>query len=317
MPFTLIALLSACGGDDSSQAGGTGAAGGASGGTGGTAGAGGTGGTAGSGGAGGSGGGDATGSVLQHHNHATRDGVYVDAALTKGAVASLHVDPSFATATYTAPAYAQPLYLAGSSGAPDLVIQATNQNHVIAFHATSGAKVWDVTLGAPVPKSSLASLKANCGNVDFLGVIGTPVIDAKTRTIYLGSEQASGSSATHQIYALDADSGMTRSGWPVDVGAKLGAAFNALAEHQRGALAIVGDRLIVPYGGHWGDCGNYRGWVVSVSLADPNQLTSFSTRAIAGGVWAPGGIASDGASVFFTTGNTQAMTNSFTPPAMY
>jgi outer membrane protein assembly factor BamB len=318
VPFTLIGLLAACGGDDSSPGAGgaTSGAGGSSGGSGGAGGAAGAGGTSGAAGAGGSGGGDAARSVLQHHNHATRDGVYIDAALTKAAVATLHVDTTFAMATYSAPAYAQPLYLAGAGG-PDLVIQATNQNHVIAFDAASGAKVWDVTLGAPLPKSSLASLKANCGNVDFLGVIGTPVIDATTRTIYLGSEQANGASASHQVYALDADSGTTKSGWPIDVGAKLGSAFNALAEHQRGALAIVGDRLIVPYGGHWGDCGAYRGWVVSLSLAAPHQMTSFSTRAIAGGIWAPGGVASDGTSVFFTTGNTQAMTNSFTPPAMY
>jgi outer membrane protein assembly factor BamB len=318
----LMLLLVGCGGDDDGSGGAAGA-GGATGGAGGNGGAGGSsGGSGGAGGSGGSGGsgGPASGSVLQYHNHATRDGVYVDAALTKAAVMNLHVDPSFAMATYAAPAYAQPLYLAGAGSVPDLVIQATNQNHVIGFHAATGAKVWDVTLGPPVPKSSLASLKNNCGNIDFLGVIGTPVIDAGSRTIYLSSEQASGSTSSHNVYALDADTGATRSGWPVDVSAKLASAsprFNPLPAHQRGALAIVGGRLIVPYGGHWGDCGDYRGWVVSISLSDPTQMTTFATRAMAGGIWAPGGVASDGISVFFSTGNTQAMTNSFTPPAMY
>jgi hypothetical protein len=46
-------------------------------------------------------------------------------------------------------------------------------------------------------------------------------------------------------------------------------------------------------------------------------VTAFATRAIAGGIWAPSGVTSDGTSVYFTTGNTQAMSNSFTPPAMY
>jgi outer membrane protein assembly factor BamB len=246
--------------------------------------------------------------------------VYVDPVISKAAAATLHVDTTFANATYTGPVYAQPLYLAGNGTVPDLVIVGTTQNHIIAFNAGTGAKVWDQTLGMPVPRANLSSLKSGCGNVDYLGINGTPIIDAATRTIYLSSEQLNGSNAVHMAYAIDANTGMTKAGWPVDVGAKAmsgATTFNALAQHQRGALALVGGRVLIPYGGHYGDCGNYHGWVVSISTADPAQVASFATRAIAGGVWAPGGVASDGTSVFFTTGNTQAMTNSFTPPAMY
>ena len=299
----------------------TGGAAGTSGaaGTGGTAG---TGGAAGSGGSGGSSGGDAgpSVSVLQYHNNASRDGVYIDPVMTKAAAATMHVDTTFAMATHTGPVYAQPLYLAGNGTVSDLVIVATNQNHLIGFNAASGAKVYDQTLAAPVPKANLASLRATCGNVDPLGIIGTPVIDGATRSIYLSSEQLSGSNAKHMVYAIDANNGMTRAGWPIDIGTAAkssNATFNALAQHQRGALAIVGGRLLVPYGGHYGDCGDYHGWVVSIDTATPTQVSAFATRAIAGGIWAPSGIASDGTNVYFSTGNTQAMTNSFTPPAMY
>src|SRR5689334_14267983 len=265
LPIGLIGGA-ACGGDDSS---------GSPAGTGGAAGSGGsgasdassdeTGGSAGTGGAGGG----AGASVLQHHNHASRDGVYIDPAITKAAAATMHVDTTFAMATYTGMVTAQPLYLMGAGSVPDLVIVATNQNHVIGFNAATGAKVWDQTLGTPVPQTMLATLKsAQCGNVTpTIGVTGTPVIDGQTRTIYLDSMQLSGSTAQHLVYALDADTGMTRAGWPVDLNSQAtsgGLAFNSLPHNQRGALALLGGRVLVPFGGHIGDCGDYRGWTVSI-----------------------------------------------------
>jgi hypothetical protein len=213
--------------------------------------------------------------------------------------------------------------LAGAGSVPDLVIIATNQNHVIAFNATSGAKVWDQTLGTPLPVSSLATLASGCAsNISGqVGILGTPVIDGATRTIYLSSTQSSGASALHMAYALDADTGMTRTGWPVDVTAKAkptGVTINPLAESQRGALAFVGGRVIIPYGGYIGDCGDYHGWVASISAADPTQVTAFGTAALAGGVWASGGIASDGTSIYFATGNTEGtVNNANSHPAMY
>jgi len=257
-----------------------------------------------------------------HHNHPNRDGVYVDPAMTKAAAATLHVDPTFAMATYGGMVTAQPLYIAGAGSVPDVVIIATNQNHVIAFNAATGSKVWDQTLGTPVPQSTLAPLKnSQCGNVTpTIGITGTPVIDGSTRTIYLDSMQSNGSTAQHLVYALDADTGMTRAGWPVDLNAHATSgslAFTSLPYNQRGALALVGGRVLVPFGGHIGDCGDYRGWVVSISTSDPTQIKTFATRAIAGGIWAPSGIASDGSSIYFTTGNTSGAINDFTTPAMY
>jgi hypothetical protein len=80
--------------------------------------------------------------------------------------------------------------------------------------------------------------------------------------------------------------------------------FNASDQNQRGALTILGGRVFVPYGGHFGDCGDYRGWIVGIALANPGDIVSWSTRARGGGIWAPGGIASDGHRLFFATGNT-------------
>jgi hypothetical protein len=82
--------------------------------------------------------------------------------------------------------------------------------------------------------------------------------------------------------------------------------FNAIDQNQRGALLILHDTLYIPYGGHFGDCGNYRGWVVGIGLDQPHQLRAWHTRAAGAGIWAPGGIASDGHSLFVATGNSFA-----------
>jgi hypothetical protein len=98
-------------------------------------------------------------------------------------------------------------------------------------------------------------------------------------------------------------------GWPVDVAAALaaqGRPFIARDQNQRGALTILDGRVYVAYGGHFGDCGDYRGWVIGVNLRDPRDIVGWSTRARGGGIWGQGGIASDGQSLFVATGNTFA-----------
>jgi hypothetical protein len=313
-------------GGDGSIAGSSGATGGTSGDPGGAATAGST--AAGSNATGGAGG-TARASVLQHHNHASRDGVYVDAAITRASAAGLHLDASFASATLAGPTYTQPLYLAGVAGSPDLVIVATEQNRIFAFDAANGALVYDTPLAAPVPRttfnsllSPISSLDHRCCNIDPLGVTGTPIIDPMTRTLYVDAMTGLGTGGTatrHLVYAVNADTGQPLAApeWPVDLDAKVPAGsttFNSFVQNQRGALALLGDRLYVPFGGHWGDCGDYHGWIVEISTSDPSQVNGWTTRANAGGVWAPGGIAADDTSIYFVTGNTEESPNLFSSP---
>lgn len=243
-------------------------------------------------------------SVLQHHNGPARDGLYVEPTLTRAAAARLHRDPAF-RAPIRGPVYAQPLYWAASlPGDRDLVIVATEQNAVHAVDASSGAVVWQRSLGAPVPRRDLL-----CGNIDPLGITGTPVIDRASRTLFLDAMTTpdGGRTKKHLIVALSLDDGSTRPGWPVDVSASVrrgSLAFDSAVQNQRGALALMGDTLYVPYGGHYGDCGGYHGWVVGVPIGQPEAARAWATRARGGGVWAPGGIAADGAALYAATGNT-------------
>jgi outer membrane protein assembly factor BamB len=246
-------------------------------------------------------------SVLQHHRTATRDGVYVDPAFTHQAAAAMHRDPTF-TATTQGAAYAQLLYVDGGAAGGDRVVVATEENWVYALDAVTGAAVWATPLAPPVPLRNLP-----CGDIDPLGVTGTPVIDAASRTLFLDAMTTpdGGTTKRHLLYALSVDDGSLRAGFPLDVAAalaRLGLTFEADVQGQRGALAIVGQTLYVPYGGLAGDCGAYHGWVLSVPLTNPAALTAWRTAAPAGGVWAPSGVASDGAALYVATGNTAGTT---------
>ena len=84
----------------------------------------------------------------------------------------------------------------------------------------------------------------------------------------------------------------------------LGGGFDPSVQNQRGALALFKGKIFVPFSGHWGDCGAYHGFVVGVSIDEPGKVTSFSTRARGGGIWAQGGVSGDGQSLFAVTGNT-------------
>ena len=75
--------------------------------------------------------------VTQHHNHATRDGLYVDPAFTRAAATALKRDLSF-NGVIAGHVYAQPLYIEGGPGGRAMVIAVTESNYVYALDAASG-----------------------------------------------------------------------------------------------------------------------------------------------------------------------------------
>jgi hypothetical protein len=237
-------------------------------------------------------------SVLEHHLHPSRDGFYVDAALTKAAAANVKALAGF-KATIDGIIYGQPLFVDGWKTGQDALFVGTDQNHVTALDAKSGKVLWDQTLGASIPLADLA-----CGGpYDPYGITSTPVIDLSTRTLYVESFQTpdGGNTKKHMVFALSIDDGSTKTGWPVDVAAKVNG-FEADIQHDRGGLALVQGTLYIPYAGLNGDCANYHGWVVGISTTDPTKVMGYSTAALRGGIW--GSVTSDGTSAYAVTGNT-------------
>ena len=240
-------------------------------------------------------------SVLTYHGRADRSGNYTMPALGWDQARSLRLDTAF-TGRFEGHLYAQPLYWRPPGASTGLLIVASESNVVTAIDAANGTSVWTRTLGRPAPLSTFA-----CGNIDPLGITGTPVIDEASGTLYLDAVIADAAGPRHRIFALSLKDGAPLPDWPVDVADALraeGQAFDSRVQNQRGALLLLNGTVYVPYGGFFGDCGDYHGWVVGVSLGNPQHVIAWRTRGRGGGIWAPGGIASDGQALDVATGNT-------------
>jgi outer membrane protein assembly factor BamB len=182
--------------------------------------------------------------------------------------------------------YAEPLVAGGR------VIAATENDSVYALSAASGRQLWRTHLGSPVDGSSLP-----CGNIDPSGITSTPAIDTKKGIVYV---VAFLSGPRHELAALDLATGRVRFRRPIDPPA------DPAVHQQRSALSLANGRVYVPYGGLFGDCGDYHGWVVSVPASGPRgaQVNFMVPTHREGAIWAPSGAAVDARGrLYVSTGN--------------
>jgi outer membrane protein assembly factor BamB len=241
-------------------------------------------------------------SVVTYHGALDRSGLYQAPGLTWAKAATVQLDANF-NAKVDGAVYAQPLYWVPSSGGGAArIIVATENNFVYALNAATGAHIWRTRLGTPVPASNLP-----CGNINPMGVTGTPTIDPSTGIVYLEAYvQTPSNGPRHMVFGLSLATGAVAPGWPVDVAnglAALNESFNNAPQGQRSALTLVNGMLYVPYAGHYGDCGTYNGMVVGFNLSQPAVSGYWSTETQGGGSWGQSGVAYDGTSMFVTTGN--------------
>jgi hypothetical protein len=246
--------------------------------------------------------------VLERGLRPSRDGNYVQPALTKAAAATMMPDATFNTnAAYTGGTYASPLYLANGPGGNGAYIAVTTNNDVKAFDDT-GMPVWTRALGLPAAGPTFSPK----------GIMGTPVIDPTPgadgfATIYACAPAAAtmgGKFDHYELHAMSAKDGSERAGWPAKldgtVVAKndgLNRAFTPTTEGQRPALSLVNGIVYIGFGGPLGDYSMYYGWVIAVDTKNPMTIGAWSTRLAGEAIWSPGGFASDGNGVLVTTGN--------------
>ncbi len=239
--------------------------------------------------------------VLGYHHADNRSGQYVVSGLTWQSAPHLHRDAGF-DGRVEGHVYAQPLFWHPPGAAHGMLVVATESNTVYALDATTGHTVWRAALGAPVSHSALP-----CGNIDPLGITGTPVIDPAAGALYLDAMVMQQGEPRHLVYGLSLRDGAVLPGWPVDVARSLrerGVTFNSRFQGERGALILLDGHLFVPYGGHFGDCGDYHGMVVGLQLDKPGIFAAWETRGSKGGIWTPAGIATADGALFVATGNT-------------
>jgi outer membrane protein assembly factor BamB len=128
------------------------------------------------------------------------------------------------------------------------------------------------------------------------------VYDPGSGSVFVVTLTRVGSAVAHTLVSLAATDGRVLARRGVDVPGLDPAAMN-----QRGAPAVYGGRVYVPYGGNDGDCGNYRGSVVGAPESGDGPPLHWSVPTPReGGIWAAAGIAQDGAgNLFVAVGNGQ------------
>jgi outer membrane protein assembly factor BamB len=193
--------------------------------------------------------------------------------------------------------YGQPVVADGR------VIVADESNRVSALDPRTGKILWSDYLGTPLTN---VSQNAGCGNVDPLGITSTPVIDTKTNVVYVvGEIRDAGNRVHHQLEGIDIRSGRVVRSENADP--PLPSDESAIHLLQRASLALANGRVYVSYGGNFGDCGSYHGWVVGLNETGPVNRVSFEVAADGegGAIWQAGGApAIDAAgNLYVTTGN--------------
>lgn len=195
---------------------------------------------------------------------------------TQRAIHSLSTNPSW-DASLDGAVYGQPLVYDG------VAYVATEGDTVYALGATTGHVLWRVHIGNPVPVAVVdeaPTLSNGCGDIDPLGITGTPVIDTANNELYAAEETLYGGghwqNIRHWLVAVSLTS--HRELWRRSIDpphANDPADYYIAAEQQRPALTLLGSRIYVEYGGLSGDCGTYHGYVVSVPVTSGGALLSY------------------------------------------
>ena len=182
--------------------------------------------------------------------------------------------------------YASPLIVGGH------VIVATEQNSVYSLDLFTGAIVWRAQLGEPVAAASLP-----CGNITpVTGITGTPAVDARAGRLYVVAFLRG---ERHVLFTLSLVDGSVIAQRVVDPTGSVPA-----TQQERGALAIGSSYVYVPFGGLFGDCGEYHGYLQAVPLRGGPTLTYRTPVEREAGIWSPAGatVSASGA-VYVVTGN--------------
>jgi hypothetical protein len=273
--------------------------------------------------------------IYTYHNDLSRDGANTqEYALNTSSVSTTSFGKLF-SCTVDGAVYAQPLWVANlivGGSAHNVVFVATAHDGLFAVDADNSSCqiLWSVNLidtnhgansGETTVPSGATGYLVGHGSGDITpetGVIGTPVIDATTNTLYVVSKSVSADQMTfyQRLHAIDLLSGNEKPGSPVLIAATYpGTGDNASTdtfdpryELQRAGLALVNGTLYIAFASHE-DAPPYYGWVLGYtyngSAFIQTSVLNVTPNVQSGGIWMGGGAPaadSDG-NLYLITGN--------------
>jgi hypothetical protein len=263
--------------------------------------------------------------TLTHHNDNARTGQNVhesvlDPASVGGGDFGLRFTCPVDGQIYTQPLYAPNVVVRGALH--NVVYVGTEKDTVYAFDADANPcrTVWSRSLLAPGETAVPADDVGVEDLSPWIGITSTPVIDARTETIYVETKSKNTALGTyaHRLHALDLRSGAEKLGGPALIAERPG--FVALRQLQRAALLLHDGVVYLGFGSH-GDIQPYLGWLMGFharnlkpAFARQFTATEFSPDCTtdctdctcnAGAIWHSGGGPSVDSSgfVYVVTGN--------------
>jgi outer membrane protein assembly factor BamB len=187
--------------------------------------------------------------------------------------------------------YAEPLVVGNH------VIVATEGDSLYSLDPGTGSVQWRTNVGTPVPLSTLP-----CGNIDPLGITGTPVYDPATGLVFAVAEI---SGPAHILVGLDATTGQVKVRRSVDI-----PGMDPRAHQQRPALTLANGMVYLAYGGLDGDCSDYIGRVVASKTSGVGPLLVYTVPTPReGGIWATPGASVDAAGNLYVSVGNGAITS--------
>jgi hypothetical protein len=240
---------------------------------------------------------DAQTSVLTQHNNLSRTGWNS----TETVLNTKNVKPGTFGKLFTMPVddelYAQLLIKTNvavpGKGNKNIVFAATVSNSVYAFDADLAnvtQPYWKVNLTQPGmrPLKHTDMTNACGGNYnDFsgnIGIVGTPVIDSATSTLYVVARscETNGTGYVQYLHALDITTGNERPNSPKLITAQVTGTgvgnvggevmFDPQKNNQRSGLLLLNGKIYICFSSHC-DWGPYHGWILGYDKTNLQQTT--------------------------------------------
>ena len=266
--------------------------------------------------------------VTTQHNDNLRSGANMNETILNTTNVNVNTFGKLFSCAVDGLIFAQPLYMPGltiNGAKRNVVYVATAHDSVFAFDADTGARLWQTSLGTPVPSSVIST-----PNIQVeVGIISTPVIDPSTGTLYVVAKTYTNNVQQFWLHALNILNGLdsvpavqiaaqsTGTGYSTDTKDGNGhVLFVASQENQRPAVTLVkgtGDPLLYLAFASHEDHDPYHGWVLAYDASTLAQVAAYNDTPNTGrgGIWMSGqGLVVDAANnIYMITGNSTTATD--------
>ena len=149
---------------------------------------------------------------------------------------------------------AQPLYmyaLTVNGATHNVAFVATEHDSVFAIDADTGALLWQTSLLYPAGATTVTMAVQGCSGVTGLnevGILGTPVIDPTSGTLYVVAKTALSGTYYFYLHALDVTTGAEMFGGPTPISATVGTlTFTVKNQLQRPALLESNGNIFIGF----------------------------------------------------------------------